>query len=56
MEQSRHAATLFIGFATHSMILSASLRVHDLLVINDRKKELSFRKLLDWLWWKSAFT
>jgi hypothetical protein len=31
-------------------------RLHHLLVIIDRKKELPFRKLLDWLWWKSAFT
>jgi hypothetical protein len=30
--------------------------LHHLLVIIDRKKELPFRKLLDWLWWKSAFT
>ena len=31
-------------------------RLHHLLVIIDRKKELPFRKLLDWLWWKSSFT
>jgi hypothetical protein len=31
-------------------------RLHHLSVIIDRKKELPFRKLLDWLWWKSSFT
>jgi hypothetical protein len=31
-------------------------QLHHLMVIIDRKKELPFRKLLDWLWWKSAFT
>jgi hypothetical protein len=31
-------------------------RLHQLFVIIDRRKELPFRKLLDWLWWKSAFT
>jgi hypothetical protein len=31
-------------------------RLHHLLVIIDRRKELPARKLLDWLWWKSAFT
>jgi hypothetical protein len=30
--------------------------LHYLLVIIDRRKELPFRRLLDWLWWKSAFT
>jgi hypothetical protein len=30
--------------------------LHHLLVIIDRRKELPFRKLLDWLWWKSTFT
>jgi hypothetical protein len=31
-------------------------RLHHLLMIIDIKKELPFRKLLDWLWWKSSFT
>jgi hypothetical protein len=31
-------------------------RLHYLLVIIDRRKELLSRKLLEWLWWKSAFT
>jgi hypothetical protein len=31
-------------------------RLHHLLVIIDRRKELLSRKLLEWLWWKSAFT
>jgi hypothetical protein len=31
-------------------------RLHHLLMIIDRKKELLSRKLLEWLWWKSAFT
>jgi len=31
-------------------------QLHHLLVIIDRRKELPFRKLLDWLWWRSAFT
>jgi hypothetical protein len=30
--------------------------LHHLFVIIDRRKELLFRKLLDWLWWKFAFT
>jgi hypothetical protein len=30
--------------------------LHRLLSIIDRKKELLFRKLLEWLWWKFAFT
>jgi hypothetical protein len=30
--------------------------LHQLLVITDRVKELPFGKLLDWLWWKFAFT
>jgi hypothetical protein len=31
-------------------------RLHHLLVIIDRVKELPVRKLLEWLWWKFAFT
>jgi hypothetical protein len=31
-------------------------RLHQLLMIIDRRKELPFRKLLDWIWWKFAFT
>jgi hypothetical protein len=31
-------------------------RLHHLLMIISRRKELLFRKLLEWLWWKSAFT
>jgi hypothetical protein len=31
-------------------------RLHHLLMIIDRKKELLSRKLLEWLWWKYAFT
>jgi hypothetical protein len=31
-------------------------KLHHLLVIINRKKELPFRKLLDWIWWKSSFT
>jgi hypothetical protein len=31
-------------------------RLHHLFVIIDRRKELLFRKLLDWLWWKFSFT
>jgi hypothetical protein len=31
-------------------------QLHHLLVIIDRKKEIPFRKLLDWLWWKYSFT
>jgi hypothetical protein len=31
-------------------------RLHHLLVNIDRRKELLPRKLLEWLWWKSAFT
>jgi hypothetical protein len=31
-------------------------RLHYLLVIIDRRKELLSRKMLEWLWWKSAFT
>jgi hypothetical protein len=31
-------------------------RLHHLLVIIDRRKELLSRKLLEWLWWKFAFT
>jgi hypothetical protein len=31
-------------------------RLHQLLVITDRVKDLPFGKLLDWLWWKFAFT
>jgi hypothetical protein len=31
-------------------------RLHHLFVIIDRRKELLFRKLLEWLWWKFAFT
>jgi hypothetical protein len=31
-------------------------RLHHLLMIIDRRKELLFRKLLEWLWWKFAFT
>jgi hypothetical protein len=30
--------------------------LHRLLSIIDRRKELLFRKLLEWLWWKFAFT
>jgi hypothetical protein len=30
--------------------------LHHLLVITDRVKQLPFKKLLDWLWWKVAFT
>jgi hypothetical protein len=30
--------------------------LHHLFVIIDRRKELLFRKLLDWLWWKFSFT
>jgi hypothetical protein len=30
--------------------------LHHLFVIIDKRKELSFRKLLEWLWWKFAFT
>jgi hypothetical protein len=36
-----------------SVLLS---RLHHLLVNIDRRKELLSRKLLEWLWWKSAFT
>jgi hypothetical protein len=31
-------------------------RLHHMLMIIDRRKELLSRKLLEWLWWKSAFT
>jgi len=31
-------------------------RLHHLMMIIDRKKELLSKKLLEWLWWKSAFT
>jgi hypothetical protein len=31
-------------------------QLHHLLMIIDRRKELLSRKLLEWLWWKSAFT
>jgi len=31
-------------------------RLHHLLVIIDRRKELLSRKLLGWLWWKFSFT
>jgi hypothetical protein len=31
-------------------------RLHHLLVIIDRRKELLSRKLLEWLWWKFSFT
>jgi hypothetical protein len=31
-------------------------RLHYLLLIIDRVKELPVRKLLEWLWWKFAFT
>jgi len=31
-------------------------RLHHLFVIIDRRKELLFKKFLDWLWWKFAFT
>jgi hypothetical protein len=31
-------------------------RLHHLLMIIDRRKELLSRKLLEWLWWKSTFT
>jgi hypothetical protein len=31
-------------------------QLHHLLMIVDRRKELLSRKLLEWLWWKSAFT
>jgi hypothetical protein len=30
--------------------------LHHLFEIIDKRKELPFRKLLDWLWWKFAFT
>jgi hypothetical protein len=30
--------------------------LHHLLPIIDRVRELPFRKLLDWLWWKFSFT
>jgi len=30
--------------------------LHHLFMIIDRRKELLSRKLLEWLWWKSAFT
>jgi hypothetical protein len=36
-----------------SILLS---RLHYLLVIIDRRKELLSRKLLEWLWWKFSFT
>jgi hypothetical protein len=31
-------------------------RLHHLFVIIDRRKELLFKKLLDWLWWNFDFT
>jgi hypothetical protein len=31
-------------------------RLHHLLSITDRVKELPVRKLLEWLWWKFSFT
>jgi hypothetical protein len=31
-------------------------QLHHLMMVIDRKKELLSRKLLEWLWWKSAFT
>jgi hypothetical protein len=31
-------------------------QLHHLLMIIDRRKELLSKKLLEWLWWKSAFT
>jgi len=31
-------------------------RLHNLLMIIDRRKELLSRKSLEWLWWKYAFT
>jgi hypothetical protein len=31
-------------------------RLHYLLSITDRVKELPVRKLLEWLWWKFSFT
>jgi hypothetical protein len=31
-------------------------RLHHLLMIIDRRKELLSRKLLEWLWWKFSFT
>jgi hypothetical protein len=31
-------------------------RLHHLLMIVDSRKDLLSRKLLEWLWWKSAFT
>ena len=31
-------------------------RLHHLLMIIDRRKELLYRKLLGWLWWKFSFT
>jgi hypothetical protein len=31
-------------------------QLHQLFSIIDRVKELPFRKLLEWLWWKFSFT
>jgi hypothetical protein len=31
-------------------------RLHHLLPITDRVRELPFKKLLDWIWWKFSFT
>jgi hypothetical protein len=31
-------------------------RLHHLLMIIDRRKELLSRKLLEWIWWKFSFT
>jgi hypothetical protein len=31
-------------------------RLHQLLSITDRVKELPVRELLEWLWWKFSFT
>jgi hypothetical protein len=31
-------------------------RLHHLLLITDKVKEILVRKLLEWLWWKFSFT
>jgi hypothetical protein len=31
-------------------------QLHHLLMIIDRGKELLSRKMLEWIWWESAFT
>jgi hypothetical protein len=55
LEPPSFISTSAFGGKLKDVIIMQS-RLHHLLSITNKVKELPVRKLLEWLWWKFAFT